>query len=201
MTEKKKFKQDIAIKIWNNHSNEMLRLWILRLMIHGATFWAVLHRHFPHWEWVTNFYLDTLDWSWALCLTWLPADGNINQSCPATLLKMLPCVSSALVVWQMLYLRWAQWPADPVDWGVSIYSLLSESARSPIKPGAGWSGRWSKAVWRVGSSRWRGRWTRDRPRAGLYGKPSHRVLRWVQLGVIGRTLGSHHPLRVSRLTI
>ncbi len=27
----------------------------------------------------------------ALCLTWLPVDGNIDQSCPAKLLKKLPC--------------------------------------------------------------------------------------------------------------
>ncbi len=40
----------------------------LRLMIHGATFfWAVLLGYFPHWEWLTNLYLDTLDQSWALC--------------------------------------------------------------------------------------------------------------------------------------
>ncbi len=150
----------------------MLWLWILRLMIHGATLLAIL---------LGNFLFLFL--------------SSVAQA------LSLPCVSSALVVWQMLYLRWAQWPAEPVDWGVSIYSLLSESARSPIKPSAGRSGRWGEAVWRVGSSRWRGGWTRGRPRAGLYGKPSHRVLRWVQLGVIGRTLGSHHPLRVSRLTI
>uniref|UniRef100_A0A671RBT4 Mediator of RNA polymerase II transcription subunit 1 n=1 Tax=Sinocyclocheilus anshuiensis TaxID=1608454 RepID=A0A671RBT4_9TELE len=34
--------------------------------------------------------------SWALCHTWLPVDGNISQSCLATLLKK--CVSSALEV-------------------------------------------------------------------------------------------------------
>ncbi len=39
-----------------------------------------------HWEWETDFYRDILDRLWALCLTWLPVDGNIIQSCLATLL-------------------------------------------------------------------------------------------------------------------
>ncbi len=46
-------------------------------------------------EWVKKINLDNLDQSWALSLTWLPVDGNINQSCLATLLKNLPCVSFA----------------------------------------------------------------------------------------------------------
>ncbi len=40
------------------------------------------------WECVTHFFLDTLDRSWVLCITWLLIDGNISQRCPATLLKM-----------------------------------------------------------------------------------------------------------------
>ncbi len=44
--------------------------------------WALFH-----WEWLTSFYLDTLDWLWALCLTWLPVDGNIAE-------KVAPCIIS-----------------------------------------------------------------------------------------------------------
>ncbi len=38
-------------------------------------------------------FLDILDQSWVLCLTWLPVDGNISQSWPAILLKKLPIIS------------------------------------------------------------------------------------------------------------
>ncbi len=40
--------------------------------------------------------MNNLDQSWALCLTGLPVEGNIAQSCQATLLKKLHRVSSAL---------------------------------------------------------------------------------------------------------
>ncbi len=48
-------------------------------MMHEATFWAILPRNFvvwalSHWEWVTHLYLDTLDRSWGLCLTWILFD-------------------------------------------------------------------------------------------------------------------------------
>ncbi len=45
-----------------------------------------------HWEWVTNFDLDNLDWSWALCLNWLPVDGNIDQ-------KIAPWIISLSKQW------------------------------------------------------------------------------------------------------
>jgi len=32
-----------------------------------------------HWKWAIHFYPDNLDRSWALCLIWLPFDGNIPQ--------------------------------------------------------------------------------------------------------------------------
>ncbi len=64
----------------------------MRLMIDRGNFasqlflsnvaWAL-----SHYECVTNFFLDTLDRSWVLCITWLLIDGNISQRCPATLLK------------------------------------------------------------------------------------------------------------------
>ncbi len=49
-----------------------------------------------HWELVTHFYLNILYWSWALCQTWLLVARNISPSCPATLLKKFPSVSSAM---------------------------------------------------------------------------------------------------------
>ncbi len=61
-----------------------------RLMIHGATFLSNVAWALSNWEWGTNFYLDTLDRSWALCLSWLPVDRNIDQSCFAKLPKKLP---------------------------------------------------------------------------------------------------------------
>ncbi len=48
-----------------------------------------------HWEWVTNLNMDTWNRSWALCLTWLPIDTNINRSFPATFSqKVAPCIIS-----------------------------------------------------------------------------------------------------------
>ncbi len=46
-----------------------------------------------HLEWATHFYLDNLDQSWALCLTWLPIDGNISQ-------KVAQCIIISLKVSQ-----------------------------------------------------------------------------------------------------
>ncbi len=49
-------------------------------IIHRVAFLSSVALALSHWEWRTYFYLDTLDWSWALYLTGLPADGNIAQN-------------------------------------------------------------------------------------------------------------------------
>ncbi len=51
----------------------------LKGMIHRATFLSIIVLAFSHRELAINFYLDSLERSWALCLTWLPIDGNIAQ--------------------------------------------------------------------------------------------------------------------------
>ncbi len=51
-----------------------------RLMSNVA--WALFN-----WEWVSNFYLDILDQSFALCLTWWCIYSNISQ-------KVAPCIIS-----------------------------------------------------------------------------------------------------------
>lgn len=45
---------------------------------------------------LTDFYQDILDWSWALCLTWMPNDGNIAQKvaqCIISLSRFFPADS------------------------------------------------------------------------------------------------------------
>ncbi len=88
-------------------------------MIHGATFFEQCCLGTSHWEWVTN--LDILNHSWALCLTWLPVDGNISQSCPAILLKNLPRVSSVIVFEQLQ----DQFSHRDSDWPRFLYDSLS----------------------------------------------------------------------------
>ncbi len=73
--------------------NLPLGWWYTGQLFLSSVAWAL-----SHWEWVTNFYLDSLSRSWALCFTCLPVDANINQSCPATLLKKLPCVQKPMQV-------------------------------------------------------------------------------------------------------
>ncbi len=52
----------------------------VKMIIHRVAFLSNVAWALSHWEWRTYFYLDTLDWSWALYLTWLPTDGNIAQN-------------------------------------------------------------------------------------------------------------------------
>ncbi len=60
-------------------------------MIHGATFWAILPSNIflsnvalalSNWEWVTNFYLDILEWSWALSYLDARWRQHCSKSCP-----------------------------------------------------------------------------------------------------------------------
>ncbi len=48
-------------------------------ILQGNFFWAMFLGHFPTENGQQNLYLDTLDQSWTLCLTWVPVDGNIAQ--------------------------------------------------------------------------------------------------------------------------
>ncbi len=58
---------DTQVNFWSNFADQLFL---------SNVSWAL-----SHWEWVTNFYLDTLHRLWALSLTWLPVVGKINQSC------------------------------------------------------------------------------------------------------------------------
>ncbi len=59
-----------------------------------------------YWQWVTHFSLDTLDWLWVLCLTWLPVEGNIAQ-------KVAPCNISLRPVDYVLLINWLSYFSFP----------------------------------------------------------------------------------------
>ncbi len=60
-----------------------------RLMTHGTFFKGILPGAvFEQHCLSTHFYLDIGDWSWALCLTWLPVDGSIAQKVCINSLKV-----------------------------------------------------------------------------------------------------------------
>ncbi len=77
------------LNLWNAKTNKILKDLTKADDTQGNFFLSKVVWALSNWEWVSHFYLDTLDRSWAMCLTWMSFDDNIAQ-------KVAQCIISLM---------------------------------------------------------------------------------------------------------